>query len=192
VKIEIDHIDPQAEGGSDSYDNAIPLCFECHAEVHSYNPKHPRGRKYQSGELRAHRDQWLAVCATHPEIFRNNVFARAYVGPLESLIDELEFNEAVTAVQPGQNQFCPFKERQFLEAIRTGSIATLQDELKRSINAAYVNVGQANHLMTAMANTDNPNVVGDLYQRAVGKIMESRPAITKAKNDLAVFLGNGN
>jgi len=98
----------------------------------------------------------------------------------------------VTAVQPGQNQFCPFKERQFLEAIRTGSIATLQDELKRSINAAYVNVGQANHLMTAMANTDNPNVVGDLYQRAVGKIMESRPAITKAKNDLAVFLGNGN
>jgi hypothetical protein len=41
VKIELDHIDPQADGGSDDIDNAIPVCFDRHAEIHSYNEKHP-------------------------------------------------------------------------------------------------------------------------------------------------------
>jgi hypothetical protein len=127
VKIELDHIIQQADNGPDTYENAIPVCFECHAEIHSYNPKHPRGRKFQPDELRAHREQWLTMCKEHPEIFRRSSFARAEVGPLQSLIDELEFNEAVMASAPGQGQFCQFKERQFLEAIRTGSLATLQD-----------------------------------------------------------------
>ena len=33
-----------ADGGDNSVDNCIPLCFNCHAEVKSYNPKHPKGR----------------------------------------------------------------------------------------------------------------------------------------------------
>ena len=70
----------------------------------------------------------------------------------------------MTAVTPGQGQFCLFKERQFLEAMRTGSIATLQDELKRSINTAYVLMGQANQLMNAQVNTDNVAVLGDLHR----------------------------
>ena len=69
VKIEVDHINPAAEEGSGDISNAIPLCFECHAEVHHYNPKHPKGRRFSPGELRAHRDQWLSLCANRPEIF---------------------------------------------------------------------------------------------------------------------------
>ena len=46
VKIETDHIEPKEQGGDDSIENAIPVCFECHAEIHSYNDKHPRGRKF--------------------------------------------------------------------------------------------------------------------------------------------------
>lgn len=192
VKMEIDHIIQQAEDGPDTYENAISVCFECHAEIHSYNPKHPRGRKFQPDELRGHRDQWISICKEHPEIFRSGSFTRAEVGPLQSLIDELEFNEAVTAVPSGQDQFCLFKEKQFLEAMRTGSIATLQDELKRSINAAYVQMGQANQLMNAQVNTDNPNALGDLHQRAMAKIKESRQAILGAKQELLKFLGNEN
>jgi hypothetical protein len=192
VKMEIDHIIPQAEGGPDTCENAISVCLECHAEIHSYNPKHPRGRKFQPDELRGHRDQWISICKEHPEIFRSGSFTRAEVGPLQSLIDELEFNEAVTDVPPGQDQFCLFKERQFLEAMRTGSIATLHDELKRSINAAYVQMGQANQLMSAQVNTDNPSALGDLHQRAMAKIKGSRQAILGAKQELLKFLGNEN
>jgi hypothetical protein len=57
-KIELHHIIQKAEGGLDDYDNCIPLCFDCHAEVKAYNPKHPKGRKYTNSELRQHRNRW--------------------------------------------------------------------------------------------------------------------------------------
>lgn len=188
VKIEIDHIIPQAENGPDTYENAIPVCFECHAEIHSYNLNHPRGRKFQPEELRAHRDQWLAICREQPQIFRRESFARAEVGPLQSLIDELEFNEAVISVPSGEGQFCLFKERQFLEAIRSGSIATLQDELKKSINDAYVHIGQTNHILSAMANQTEPSMLSDAYQRAFHSISAAREPIRRAKQELLRFL----
>jgi len=187
VKMEIDHIVPQADEGPDTYENAIPVCFECHAEIHSYNLDHPRGRKFQPAELR---DQWLSICRERPEIFRSGSVARAEVGPLQSLIDELEFNEAVTSVPPGQDQFCPFKERQFLEAIRTGSIAVLQDELKRSITEAYVQMGQSNHLLNALANQQHPSMLGELGQRALLSISKARQPIQRAKQELLKFLSN--
>jgi 5-methylcytosine-specific restriction endonuclease McrA len=57
VKIETDHIVPSDEGGGDEIQNAIPVCFECHAEIHSYNDRHPRGRKFQPNELRGHKER---------------------------------------------------------------------------------------------------------------------------------------
>lgn len=53
IGIEVAHIDRQ----SSDPDNAIPLCFECHATVGHYNREHPRGRKYSTTELKARRDQ---------------------------------------------------------------------------------------------------------------------------------------
>jgi hypothetical protein len=52
--IEVAHIDPN--GGND-LDNAIPLCYQCHAAIGKYNPKHPRGIKYKIAELKARREQ---------------------------------------------------------------------------------------------------------------------------------------
>lgn len=46
TKIELHHIKQVADGGDDSADNCIPLCFNCHAEVKAYNPSHPKGRRY--------------------------------------------------------------------------------------------------------------------------------------------------
>ena len=57
VNIEVHHIVPEGEGGSDDIDNAIPLCFDCHSEVPRYNESHPRGTKYKVDELKARRDQ---------------------------------------------------------------------------------------------------------------------------------------
>ena len=60
IKIELHHIKPKSDGGEDSYDNCIPLCFNCHADAGAYNPKHPKGRKYSEAELKNHRDRWYS------------------------------------------------------------------------------------------------------------------------------------
>ena len=189
VKIEIDHIVQQADQGLDNPDNAIPVCFECHAEIHSYNPRHPRGRKFRPEELRAHREQWFAICRERPEIFRRDVVARAHVGALQSLIDELEFNEAVSVLPSTHDRWCPFKEQQFLEAIRTASIATLRDELKQAINDAYVQMGRANNLMHTLANAHHPNVRSGLAEQTRISISDSQQPIQRAKKELLKFLG---
>ena len=56
--MEVHHIKARAEGGQDTYENAIPLCFDCHAEVRQYDPKHPKGIKFTEKELIMHRDEW--------------------------------------------------------------------------------------------------------------------------------------
>jgi hypothetical protein len=60
VRIETHHIRPVSKGGDDSFENCIPLCFDCHAEVEHYNDQHPRGRKFSESELRKHRDTWFS------------------------------------------------------------------------------------------------------------------------------------
>lgn len=52
--IEVAHIDPK---GGNNPDNAIPLCYQCHAAIGKYDPKHPRGIKYKIAELKARREQ---------------------------------------------------------------------------------------------------------------------------------------
>jgi len=64
VKIETDHIVQQANGGTDDADNCMPLCFDCHAEVHHYTASHPKGRKFTPAELKSHRDNWYGKVAT--------------------------------------------------------------------------------------------------------------------------------
>jgi hypothetical protein len=61
VGIEIAHIDPK----SLDIDDAIPVCFDCHAEIGHYNKNHPRGRKYTSKELKARRNQIYDAHTSH-------------------------------------------------------------------------------------------------------------------------------
>lgn len=57
LNIEIHHIKPISESGSNKLDNAIPLCFDCHSDVMCYNVQHPKGNKYKPAELKARREQ---------------------------------------------------------------------------------------------------------------------------------------
>lgn len=61
LNIEVHHIIPASKGGEDSIENAIPLCFDCHANAGHYNSKHPRGSKFSPEELRMHRDSWFKL-----------------------------------------------------------------------------------------------------------------------------------
>lgn len=60
-KIELHHIEAEGLGGLSTFENCVPLCFDCHAEVGHYNPKHPKGTKYSPTEVRRHRDEWFKV-----------------------------------------------------------------------------------------------------------------------------------
>lgn len=64
--MEIHHIVQQADGGDNSVENGIPLCFNCHAEAGNYNKHHPKGTKFSSEELRNHRDKWFTMVASLP------------------------------------------------------------------------------------------------------------------------------
>jgi len=57
TKIELHHIKLKSEGGEDTFDNCIPLCFDCHADASSYNPHHPKGKKFSEKELMMHREK---------------------------------------------------------------------------------------------------------------------------------------
>lgn len=56
--IEIHHID---QNGGNEEDNGIPLCFNCHSLVGTYNSNHPRGRKYRPSELKRRRDEVFSL-----------------------------------------------------------------------------------------------------------------------------------
>ena len=58
VKIELHHIVQKADGGEDTLENCIPLCFDCHSDMGKADPKHPKGKHYSEKELRMHRDNW--------------------------------------------------------------------------------------------------------------------------------------
>jgi hypothetical protein len=54
IDIEVAHIEPE---GKAAIDNAIPSCYECHADIGRYWNSHPRGNKYRVKELKQRRDQ---------------------------------------------------------------------------------------------------------------------------------------
>jgi len=58
TKIELHHIKQRAYGGEDTFENCIPLCFDCHADMGKADPKHARGKNYSEKELKQHRDFW--------------------------------------------------------------------------------------------------------------------------------------
>lgn len=190
VKMETDHINPKAkdDGGSDSIENAIPVCFECHAEIHSYNPKHPRGRKFTPEELRHHKKQWLNVCHTRPDVFVNAA-RDAGVGPLQALIDELEFNLRVSDRPIDDEPGCAFQDEQFRRAIREGAISVLDEELKRAIIEAYVLMGRANQVNSSVLNTPRGSNLWD-PSAARKAAINCAPKISGAKQKLLQFLSS--
>lgn len=54
LDIEVHHID---QNGPEEIDNAIPLCYVCHAQVGRYDDQHPRGTKWRPDALKARREQ---------------------------------------------------------------------------------------------------------------------------------------
>jgi hypothetical protein len=65
LNVEVHHIIPEAKGGANRFENAIVLCFDCHADAGHYNPNHPKGTKFSPTELVLARDEWHRIVREH-------------------------------------------------------------------------------------------------------------------------------
>jgi len=92
TRMQLHHIDQESDGGADTLDNCIPLCLDCHAEVGSYNPQHPIGRKFSPDELKRHRDLWFDFVERHPERLNNS--PEAFFIPLPIENSQAQLSEA--------------------------------------------------------------------------------------------------
>lgn len=61
------HIQQEADGGPNTIENAVALCFECHGQAGHYNPAHPIGNKFKPSEIKRHRNEWWQWCLTNPD-----------------------------------------------------------------------------------------------------------------------------
>ncbi|MFB5599869.1 MAG: HNH endonuclease [Nitrososphaeraceae archaeon] len=150
IKIEIDHIKPSSEGGDENIENAIPLCFECHAELHLYNDNYPLGRKYRYDELKLHKEQWLEVCKNKPnETFQE--MSRSDSGPLSSLLSELEYNHIICGIP------ILYASKEFQNTISNGILSFVNENLKEEIMITYGLINLVNIKMNKLHNT-NPSL----------------------------------
>ena len=110
---------------------------------------------------------------------------------MQALIDELEFNADVATRTTPDRLGCLFSDKQFHKAISLGSIATLQDTLKRLVIEAYVAIGRANqHITGAVGQTGKSDPLQETLHRASGSIAACSEPIKKAHTALLEFLGS--
>lgn len=186
IKIELHHVEHKSDGGSDNIENAIPLCFECHAEVNHYNDKHPRGRKFTNEELLLHKNQWLDICAKHPEALISAP-RDTDVGPLEGMLLELDYNESIIKQITDGNSWqdkigCVLHDSEYKRAVSQGSLLLLSEDLRKKINMAYAEVGRINTFVNMYANT-RPE--GNAFSEATNRLLE---AYRKSKEIISLSL----
>lgn len=146
MKIELHHIKQQSEGGEDTFENCIPLCFDCHAEVKAYDPRHPKGRKFTETELRAHRDNWYRKVADsggiialpeHIDMDRKLFSEIRAILPSEGVIRFIRFNNyaGFSFKRSRHDQLYEFMHRcenpefEFMDADLESLKATLSDKI---------------------------------------------------------------
>jgi HNH endonuclease len=175
--MELDHIIPEGDGGPDTLDNAIPVCFECHAEIHAYNDRHPRGRKYRPEELRQHKREWINLCKRSASVLAS-LPSKTDVGPVQALIDELEFNKAITAQDDPGLMGAHLDVTQFDRCISEGVLSLLAPDIREAIFQAYISSKRVNSLLSTLGVITPTSTA---WQNSMETI---RQYLRKAKSDI--------
>lgn len=98
TKIEVHHIRQVSDNGEDTIDNAIPLCFDCHADMRSHDHKHPKGNKYSESELRQHRDNWYEKIKGNIGVADKQTVIETDKGVYQSLIKILPWDGSISFI----------------------------------------------------------------------------------------------
>ena len=99
TKIEVHHIKLQSEGGEDNFNNAIAVCFDCHADMRSYDFKHPKGTKYTINELKSHRDNWYKKIESNIGIANQQDIIETDKKVFESFVKILNWNGSINFIR---------------------------------------------------------------------------------------------
>ena len=123
--------------------------------------------------------------------FLASIPPRTDVGPIQALIDELEFNQAIAARAEEVTQLgasAHFSLVQFERCISEGILSLLQVELKQRLIAAYASMKRANSQMDTIPHARS----GDPYSHAVdntrARLTETQPLIESALLQLRAVL----
>lgn len=133
--MQIHHIVPDAKGGTGDYDNGIPVCLDCHAEVES---RSNMGRRFSERELKELRDRWFTVVREQPEVILRASATQTETGPLEALLAELDFNRMALTSTREDESFPPLAVEQFKRAIATNALSALEPSVRENVQQTYV------------------------------------------------------
>ncbi len=149
--MELHHIAQIADGGADTFENAVPLCFDCHAEVKSFNPHHPKGSKITENELRKHRDSWYANVAK-PTSYASNTSVVS--------VDKKVFVALNKYLSPYYFEW--IRDQNFGSSVKRTDYLYFRDFLEKAKMPAYEYFNA--DLETAKANLQNS--INDFYNTA--------------------------
>ena len=159
--MQIHHLHPDAEGGSGDFENGIPVCLNCHAEIESESNM---GRKFSHEELKILRDEWFATVRDRPEVLLKAAQTQTETGPLEALMAELDFNRV--AVLRNIHEPCPpLQDAQFRRAVATNSLAALPTDVREAVQYVYVLIMRINYLLDVMARMRSVEYTNEQKQR---------------------------
>jgi len=141
TKIVIHHIDGNEDN---SEENALPVCFDCHAEINNYTEEHPLGRKYQPSELKRLREITFRKFAAEPEVLIPGVSLTEYGKGFHdgaNLIEKRVISQLVwnfiarhgdfgieILLMFGDDDWCPMTDETFYDdQVITGTMASQHD-----------------------------------------------------------------
>ena len=130
VKIEVHHIIPESISQDNSLNNAITLCFDCHAEVGHYNPSHPKGNKLTPTELKKHRDRLWKLIAEGKILSEKNLDVQ-YLELIRKAFDRPAFNTPFR--QEGSMENFDKAIGDTILAINTGVLRTRDNQIIQDI-----------------------------------------------------------
>lgn len=178
-RIELHHI----IRGTDAIENAIAVCFDCHAEIESTGP---RGRRFTPEELRALKEEWLNLCRTRPEILvqaAQRILTKT--GPLEALLAELEYDLVVVG-GPLDQGFPQLGSKQFDRAIAVNSLAPLESELRSQLLQTYKLVNDTNRLIEKLTHLTPEGVRGAAVLRSTALVMTQNRELLRVQLPSAI------
>lgn len=157
VNIEFAHIEnPECT----DIDNAIPVCYDCHAQIGMYNAQHPKGTKYKSKELKKRREQIY------------DKYTKQYIAPLHYVISN-KLNPHEVNSGPRQYPKTTFNITNLSDYLP----AVLRIQLKGKLNGKYVDLGLSKGLYTGAKywNLNPRRQINGWFEIANKKMVNPKP-----------------
>ena len=159
VGIEIHHIIPKEQGGKNTYENAIPLCFDCHCSAGHYNPKHPKGNKYSPEELKKSKENLYKIVK------------EGQIKEPDQVVDELLIRHLKT------------ENWDIISEIIKGNYTGIPGENKNNILIYQNNVFKfISRLLKLYKKSDRPIVYKSNEYKTIAELFQKRPNIKGISN----------